>query len=138
MYTRITASVTHTHIKVRAEFETWYSIYRFQGGQGVLLPATPTLGFLEIGFPCIIMGIAPWLNLLLYHIIAGKFRGRKLSWNVKLITYIGVACLKFRGENFRCKIVKFVKVFSLESFPLYGMCLPPPLERNPEINPARV
>ena len=36
---------------------------------------------------------------------------------------MGVACLKFRGENFRgytCKIAKFVKVFSLESFPLYG------------------
>ena len=35
---------------------------------------------------------------------------------------MGVACLEFRGENF-CgwrKIAKFVKVFSLESFPLYS------------------
>ena len=35
---------------------------------------------------------------------------------------MGVACLKFRGEIFvsGCKIMKFMKVFSLESFPLYG------------------
>ena len=35
---------------------------------------------------------------------------------------MGVACLEFRGENFRgwLKIAKFVKVFSLENFPLYG------------------
>ena len=37
---------------------------------------------------------------------------------------MGVAYLEFRGENFRgwLKIMKFVKVFSLESFPLYGTC----------------
>ena len=33
---------------------------------------------------------------------------------------MGVACLKFHGENFGCKIAKFVKVFCLESFPLCG------------------
>ena len=35
---------------------------------------------------------------------------------------MGVACPNFRGENFIsiCKIAKFVKVFSLESFPLYS------------------
>ena len=34
---------------------------------------------------------------------------------------MGVACLKFRGETFAggCEITKFVKVFSLESVPLY-------------------
>ena len=32
---------------------------------------------------------------------------------------MGVTCLEFRGENFR-GWRKFVKVFSLESFPLYG------------------
>ena len=35
---------------------------------------------------------------------------------------MGVACLKFRGETFAggYKIAKFVKIFSLESFPLYS------------------
>ena len=41
---------------------------------------------------------------------------------------MGVAYLKFRGENFhRChgyKITKFVKIFSLESFLLYGNIKP--------------
>ena len=35
---------------------------------------------------------------------------------------MGVACLNFVEKTFAggCKITKFVKVFSLESFPLYG------------------
>ena len=33
--------------------------------------------------------------------IAGNFRGRKLSRNVKTGRIMGVACLEFRGENFR-------------------------------------
>ena len=39
---------------------------------------------------------------------------------------MGVACLNFRGENFRRWLKnreKFVKVFSLESFPLYGIIM---------------
>ena len=38
---------------------------------------------------------------------------------------MGVACLEFRVENFAdgWKIAKFMKVFSLESFPLYGTCI---------------
>ena len=37
---------------------------------------------------------------------------------------MGVACLNFVEKTFvdGCKIVKFVKVFSLESFLLYGTC----------------
>ena len=43
---------------------------------------------------------------------------------------MGVACLKFCGENFvgGCKITKFMNVFFLESFLLYGislLCLQP-------------
>ena len=37
---------------------------------------------------------------------------------------MGVACQKFHVEKTfagGCKIAKFVKVFSLESFPLYGI-----------------
>ena len=33
--------------------------------------------------------------------IAGNFRGRKLSRNVKTGRIMGVPCLEFRGENFR-------------------------------------
>ena len=45
---------------------------------------------------------------------------RKLSRNVfKTGCIMGVECLELRGENFR-GCVKFVKVFSLKSFPLYG------------------
>ena len=66
---------------------------------------------------------------------SGKLSREKVSWisrkgpghlmeetymrNVKLITWMGVACLKFHGENFRGWLVKFVKDFSLESFLLY-------------------
>ena len=36
---------------------------------------------------------------------------------------MGVTCLEFRGENFHgwLKIAKFMKVFTLKSFPLYGI-----------------
>ena len=36
---------------------------------------------------------------------------------------MGMARLKFHGKTFMggCKIAKFVKVFSFESFPLYGI-----------------
>ena len=39
---------------------------------------------------------------------------------------MGVAYQKFCGETFvgGYKIAKFMKVFSLESFPLYGSCSP--------------
>ena len=38
---------------------------------------------------------------------------------------MGVACLNFVKKIFTgdCKIAKFVKVFSLERFPLYGICV---------------
>ena len=47
-----------------------------------------------------------------HNYIAGNFQGRKLS----RIGRKGAFC----GENFGCKIAKFVKVFSLEGFLLYG------------------
>ena len=52
----------------------------------------------------------------------GSISWRKLSRNAKTGRIMGVACLKFCGETFAdgWKIAKFVKVFSLESFPLYG------------------
>ena len=39
-------------------------------------------------------------TILMYHIV-GNFRGRKLSRIVKTGRIMGVACLEFRGENFR-------------------------------------
>ena len=38
---------------------------------------------------------------LVYYRIAGNFRGRKLLRNVKTGRIMDVACLEFRGENFR-------------------------------------
>ena len=47
---------------------------------------------------------------------------RKLSRNVKTGRIMGVVCLEFREKTFADggKIAKFMKVFSLESFLLYG------------------
>ena len=53
-----------------------------------------------------------------------RFSRRKLSWIARLCRTKGRHALKFRGENFRAnshKTAKFAKVFSLESFPLYGI-----------------
>ena len=46
---------------------------------------------------------------------------RKFSRTVKTGRIVGVACLEFRGEKLRGWRMKFVKVFSLESLPLYGI-----------------
>ena len=70
--------------------------------------------------------------MMLYHIV-GNFWGRKLSWIGKKRPFCGenfhrmlkpiiggYGTPKFHGENFRRWTAKFVNIFSLESFQLYG------------------
>ena len=90
--------------------------------------------------------------------IAGNFRGRKLLRIARLCRAKGCHTPKFRGENFRKhpQTVKFVKVFSRKSFPLYDnflgsmppdpptlACMPlrhpcNPPSKNPAYGPASV